>query len=266
MPTKIKIALQIPDTDKPDRYFPVRLQENLRKVPWAYAATSQLFAISNIKGNFQVFCQLLTTYKVIDQYFNWTFGDGHLVVLGAGFDGSSKAIECLWLLYSLEEKARLEGGCVHFILGSEEIIRIHGDWRFIHPPYSPVASHPDKYRTALYDANHELSRWICTKNTIEKIGKLLFVQANILTTIHTQNEAITEEDLTTLLADFNTDIMVTSDIAEAKISPAFNGRLINIAMDHSKENSQGLLIRQTACYRADQQGRKEKLRLALANH
>ncbi len=43
--------------------------------------------------------------------------------------------ECLWLIYSLEEKAKAAGGYVHFILGNHEIMNMQGDFRYVQDKY-----------------------------------------------------------------------------------------------------------------------------------
>lgn len=146
--------------------------------PSVYNRPKKLFVVSDIEGNFQAFCKLLLKGSVIDKYLQWTFGENHLVIVGDCFDRGEQVTECLWLIYSLEEKARKQGGYVHFILGNHEIMNLNGDWRYVHPRYAEVTRSPESH-TALYDGNSELWRWLQTKNIIEKIGDILFVHGGI---------------------------------------------------------------------------------------
>lgn len=141
-----------------------------------YQKPSKILAISDIEGNYVAFLSQLIRNKVIDRYLRWTFEDGHLVIVGDIFDRGEQVIECLWLIYSLEEKARIAGGYVHFILGNHEIMNMNGDWRYVHPQYTQSSSVP---YTALYNGNSELWHWLCTKNIMEKIGDVLFVHGGV---------------------------------------------------------------------------------------
>lgn len=171
------IALQVPNSNDPDRYFTFRLKQQLNDEPGEYDSVDRLMILSDIEGNFRALQKLLINNGVIDRKHQWTFGEGHLVILGDCFDRGESVAECLWLIYSLEERAKRKGGYVHFILGNHEIMNLQGDWRYVHPKYAQkLLSFPG---TALYDGNNELARWLCTKNIIEKIGNLLLVHGGI---------------------------------------------------------------------------------------
>ncbi|OQP58188.1 hypothetical protein A3860_07640 [Niastella vici] len=156
-----------------------------------YRKTSKVFVVSDIEGNFQAFCRLLYKGGVIDKHLKWVYDEGHLVIVGDCFDRGEQVSECLWLIYYLEEKARRVGGYVHFILGNHEIMNLNGDWRYVHPKYAATNSYKNP-PTALYGANNELWRWLCTKNIIEKIGDVLFVHGGIAPEIIKLNVSIAE--------------------------------------------------------------------------
>ena len=65
-----------------------------------------MFVVSDIEGEFKAFRQLLQGNNIIDENFNWTFGNGHLVLTGDFVDRGTLVTEVLWLIYSLEEKAK----------------------------------------------------------------------------------------------------------------------------------------------------------------
>lgn len=303
MQSKIKIPLRIPNAKRPDRYFSFRLQDGLNYERCIYKAPTILFVISCIEGNFDAFYRLLVRNGIIDRHFGWKFGEGHLVVLGNCFERNEPTTECLWFLYSLEQKAKMEGGHVHFILGHHEIIHLNGEWKNTHPPYALSTSKTSSPFTALYDANHELHRWLGTKNLVEKIGELLFLHSGILEIMRNTNhsisdintlahsffnrltsisdcklsdalfnsnkitvqnfpsskESFTEEQVNAILTKFNVKTVVTGHNPQEKISSFFNGNVINVATDHTKDNSQGLLIMRGMFYRTDRHGRKEKI-------
>jgi hypothetical protein len=155
-----------------------RLKNNLPNEPGKFDMPGRLLAISDIEGNFLSFRRLLLKNGVIDNKYRWTYGEGHVVILGDCFDRGDQVAECLWLIYSLEEKARKEGGYVHFILGNHEIMNLNGDWRYVHPKYADSLS-SKQASSALYGGNSELWKWLCTKNIVETIGDILLIHGGI---------------------------------------------------------------------------------------
>lgn len=303
MRTIAKIALTIPNSDRPGRYFSFRLKSALHAEPSVYVAPKKLLAISDIEGNFQPFCRLLLKNKVIDRYFNWIFEDGHLVIVGDCFDRGEQVMECLWLIYMLEEKAEKSGGKVHFILGNHEIMNLNGDWRYVHPKYATLVN-TDKLYTALYDGNSELWRWLLTKNIMEIIGNILFVHGGIAKDLvdlnipieeinertrpyyaranqtftdpllqlvfnsnnspfwfrgyyqHEMNETIVDA----ALKHFDVNTIVTGHTLMERVTPFFNGKVINIDTNHAENNSEALLIRKRWYFRINHEGKREKLK------
>jgi hypothetical protein len=126
----------MPGIDKPGKHFSLKLKPSLYNEPSDFENPDKILAISDIEGNFLALIEILFSNKVIDKYLNWTFGDSHLVIAGDCFDRGEQVVECLWLIYALEDKARRKGGYVHFILGNHEIMNLNGDWRYIHPKYA----------------------------------------------------------------------------------------------------------------------------------
>ncbi len=176
MRNDIKIAISVPRTRKTKSRILFKLKHDFSSEASVYSNPSRIFAVSDIEGNFMAFLKLLLYNKVIDKYLRWIFGDGHLVIAGDCFDRGEEVMECLWLIYSLEEKARKAGGYVHFVLGNHEIMNMNGDWRYVHPKYAHSSGIPF---TALYTGNNELWHWLRTKNLVEKIGDVLFVHGGI---------------------------------------------------------------------------------------
>lgn len=162
-----------------NRSFSIKLQKKLLIQPSEYTRQEKMLVFSDIEGNFDALRKLLQKNGVIDQEFNWIFGKGHLVFAGDMFDRGYQVTECLWLLYSLEEKAKAAGGYMHFVLGNHEIMNMQGNHRYARDKYIKNAKLMGKTLTELYNENTELGRWLRTKNVIEKIGDLLFVHGGI---------------------------------------------------------------------------------------
>ncbi|MBK6929653.1 MAG: hypothetical protein IPH12_01875 [Saprospirales bacterium] len=53
-----------------------------------YALPDRMLVISDIEGNFEAFKQLLRGGSVIDPSFKWSYGEGHLVLVGDFLTGA----------------------------------------------------------------------------------------------------------------------------------------------------------------------------------
>ncbi len=167
-------------TDSPvPTSFEFALQKNLNIPPTEYDFPERLLAVSDIEGNFYALQQLLVGNGVVDEDFNWTFGSGHLVLLGDLFDRDINVLPCLWLIYKLEQEAVAQGGRVHFILGNHEEMNLRGDERHLEKKYQWLARELGVQYYELFSNYSELGQWIRTKNSVEKIGDTLFVHGGI---------------------------------------------------------------------------------------
>lgn len=179
-----KISLTVA-TDIPGKIFTVRLKDKLQNEKSDFRKAGRQLAISDIEGSFSAFRKLLQGNRVIDENFNWIFGDGHLVLTGDFFDRGDRVTEVLWLIYSLEDKAKAAGGYVHFVLGNHEIMNLNGDLRYVHPKYILNASLLNENYMTLYSEQSELGRWLRTKNVIQKVGDVLYVHGGVSAIMNT---------------------------------------------------------------------------------
>jgi len=173
--------------------FSTYIKDTLINEPSIYTSTQKLMALSDIEGDFEAFTKMLINNNVIDKDYNWIFGKGDLVLNGDFFDRGLNVTECLWLIYSLEQQAKEQGGKVHFILGNHEIMNMNNDLRYVRNKYIENASLIKENYSELYQPNTELGRWLQTKNIVEKIGNYLFVHAGIseeLNKLHLPIESI----------------------------------------------------------------------------
>lgn len=177
-------------TDIPGQTFSVTLKDQLQNENSEFESAGKIFALSDIEGDFSSFRKLLQAGGVIDTNYNWTFGNGHLVLVGDFVDRGSQVTEVLWLIYSLEEKAKAAGGYVHFILGNHEIMNLSNDLRYVNPKYMHDSKLMHVNYEKLYEKNSEIGRWLRTKNIIEKIGKLLFAHGGISEEVNDLNLSI----------------------------------------------------------------------------
>ncbi len=179
---RIKVRCHFPQ--HPEWNFSSPLQASLSNEPAIFPTAGRILAVSDIEGNFEPFRDLLLAHGVIDANYNWTFGNGHLVMNGDCFDRGPLVMECLWLLYALEEKAKQQGGYVHFILGNHEIMNMTGDLRYVHNKYLEQAGILQQDYSSWFQPATELGRWLATKNIAEKIGPFLFVHGGIASVIN----------------------------------------------------------------------------------
>jgi hypothetical protein len=159
--------------------FSFSLKDSLKQEPAEYALPDKMLILSDIEGNFKGFTMILRGAGVIDTAFNWSFGNGHLVLNGDFFDRGLNVNQTLWLIYKLEQQAALAGGKVHFILGNHEIMNLTGKHKYVRNQYLKNADTLKFDYDEWYTPKTELGRWLRTKNVIEKIGNMLFTHGGI---------------------------------------------------------------------------------------
>src|SRR5690606_14672285 len=150
-----------------------------------YEMPQRIAVLSDIEGNFNGLSSFLINNHIIDANYNWTFGDGHLVLTGDFVDRGNHVTQVLWLIYKLEMQAEKQGGKVHLILGNHEIMNFQGNWRYNKRKYIKLAQTIskekdwDKATRFMYSHHTELGNWLRSKNVIEKIGRYIFVHAGL---------------------------------------------------------------------------------------
>ena len=119
--------------------FSFNLKPEINIEPSIYPLNPFKFlSISDFDGHIEGFTMILRGEGVIDSNFNWTYGNGHLIISGDLFDRGFHITECMWLLYKLESEAAIAGGKVHLIIGNHEIMNMTDDWRYVDVKYFNV--------------------------------------------------------------------------------------------------------------------------------
>jgi len=172
----VSLTCQVPETGDS---FSFLLHDSPSEESTTYPTPERLLALSDIEGDFHALKTMLLGAKVMDNQFNWTFGKGHLLLLGDYFDRGLHVTECLWLLYKLEAEAEAAGGKVHFILGNHEVLNLQGNSSYVRRKYLENAEFIGEPYKNWYDQNTELGRWLRTKNAVEKIGDYVFCHGGI---------------------------------------------------------------------------------------
>jgi len=139
----------------------------------------KIAALSDIHGQYDLLISLLQNNKIIDKSLNWSFGEGHLVIVGDIFDRGDKVNEILWFIYELEVQAKSKGGRVHYLLGNHEYMVLYNDLRYVHEKYNVSSKLLNLEYDELYGDNTILGRWLRSKATIVKINDNIFTHGGI---------------------------------------------------------------------------------------
>lgn len=177
-------------TSSSGKTFIINEFNNNRMPSYIYNTEGNIFAISDIEGDFDKFIQILQRNKVINDSLNWNFGKGHLVLLGDFFDRGNDVTSTLWLCYKLETEAKKFGGQVHFILGNHEQMNLQGNIKYVQPKYKALAQKLNIPYKEFYGENSELGRWLRSKNSIEIINNMLFCHGGISANFIKNKESI----------------------------------------------------------------------------
>jgi len=169
----VQVPNQVPD------HFYVKINSDNKVQPSTYEATDKIFATSDIEGNYYAFTKLLIGNNITDENLNWTFGSGHLVLNGDMVDRGEYVTQVLWLIYKLEQEAKLAGGQVHFINGNHEAMNLKGDFRYVDDKYQQLVYDLNMTEVDFFKKGNVIGNWLYSKNVIERIGNNLFTHGGI---------------------------------------------------------------------------------------
>ena len=159
--------------------FDFTINSDIKTPKTMYNDENPIIAISDIEGGFKSFRDFLIQNQVIDNNLNWTFGKGHLVLVGDFVDRGWSVTQVLWFIYKLEQEAEKYGGYVHFIIGNHELKNMQGNYGAAGDKYLAVSNILGKVQSELYSPNSFLGRWMSSKNSLELINGNLFAHGGI---------------------------------------------------------------------------------------
>lgn len=166
-------------TDYKGRFpFEVKLH-SVERPAWNYPQPDKVFVMSDPHGRLDCVVSLLQGNNVIDEELHWCFGKNHLMVIGDIFDRGYDVPQIFWLFYKLEEEAARAGGCVSFLLGNHEPLVLANDLRYTKEKYKLLAEKLGIDYPVLFGPDTELGKWLGTRNTMQVIGKDLYVHAGL---------------------------------------------------------------------------------------
>ncbi|MCJ7630465.1 MAG: metallophosphoesterase [Longimicrobiales bacterium] len=161
--------------------------------PDTFRDVSRIFAVSDIHGEYDALERLLVKAGVVDRDLKWSWGDGHLVILGDVFDRGGRVTECLWLIHRLEREARAAGGRVHYLLGNHEVLVLQGDLRYVNEKYPDGIVRESRIRyDDLFGPAMELGAWLRTKHLAIRLNGVLYVHGGMSPEVVTRNLDIKE--------------------------------------------------------------------------
>ncbi len=147
---------------------------------YEFTDVDHILAVSDIHGDYEELTAFLETARVIDQNLRWSWGRGHLVILGDVFDRGDRVTECLWLIHRLEREAREAGGRVHYVLGNHELMVLHRDHRYVNEKYlRGIVDVTTLWYEDLFGPDMELGRWLRTKHAAVRLNHVLFVHGGL---------------------------------------------------------------------------------------
>lgn len=214
-------------TVTPHKYghpFRVKL-ETPERPAWKMKAAEKVLVLSDPHGDLHSFLSILQAQKVIDDDYNWIFGQNQLVVIGDVFDRGDDVTAIFWLLYKLEQEAKAAGGAALFLLGNHEEMELRGDARYAEKKYKDLADTLGVKYKDLYNENSELGRWLRTRNLIGVIGDHLFAHAGLSVEFMNRKESIEEmnrvasENLSLSKKGRQEDSPLSAFIFDTKVGP-----------------------------------------------
>lgn len=174
---KIKRPITVCSEDGQYR-FEISVHDTKRP-EWRYQEPEKILVLSDPHGDLEAFLSVLWAQEVIDKSFNWSFGRGHLMIIGDVFDRGSDVLPILWLIYKLEAEADRAGGAVHYLLGNHEEMVLRNNVRYTAKKYTDLAFYLDVEYRDLFAPGTVLGDWIMSRNTAEQIGSDLYVHGGL---------------------------------------------------------------------------------------
>ena len=144
------------------------------------ANPARLLMVSDMEGEFDKFVALMRSQGVIDPGMHWSYGDGHVVLVGDFVDRGEQMVPLLWLIYRLDDEAMRAGGRLHYVLGNHEQLGIAGRTKYW--PRHLVATAQalgEEGHHRLFAQDSVLGAWLRSKPVIARVGDHLFVHGGI---------------------------------------------------------------------------------------
>lgn len=151
------------------------------------------FAVSDLHGRFDLFAAILKTGQVINEQYEWTYGNNHLVIDGDIFDRGADVLPILWLIYKLEFEAQAVGGKVTTILGDHEEMVMRDNLKYTFAKYNNLSQKAMNMTYGkMWGLTNVMGNWLRSKNAIQIVGDNLYVHAGLSKAFMERTETIPE--------------------------------------------------------------------------
>lgn len=209
---------------------PVNKIDNFERPAWNDRTSyEKTFAVSDLHGRFDLFAAILKAGEVINDNYEWIYGNNHLVINGDIFDRGADVLPILWLIYKLEFEAKAVGGMVTTILGDHEELVMRDNLKYTYAKYNTLSQRAMNMTYGkMWGLTNVMGNWLRSKNTIQIVGENLYVHAGLSKAFMEREETIPE--INELVAK---SIYLTKeerkkqfpDIADFLYSDSYNGPL-----------------------------------------
>jgi hypothetical protein len=139
----------------------------------------RLLMLSDFEGQFDRFVALLRAQGVLDADLRWSYGSGHVALVGDFVDRGEQVLPLLWLIYRMEGEAQRAGGRVHYLLGNHEQMLLRGDMESWPQRMRATAQRTDGGARRLFAEDSVLGQWLRTKPVVARIGDHLLAHGGI---------------------------------------------------------------------------------------
>lgn len=139
---------------------------------------AKVAVLSDIEGNLTFLDGALGKLGVSDGAATWTYGDGHLVVVGDAVDRGREVFAVLWRLYALAQQAQRAGGGVHLVLGNHEQYILRGNTTRANLEHIYALQQMGGPQQA-FAADTVIGQWLRAQPVILQMGDVLFTHGGI---------------------------------------------------------------------------------------
>ena len=139
---------------------------------------SRVAVLSDLEGNAGFLDDALRKLSITGEDGNWSYGDGHLVILGDSVDRGRDVFAVLWRLHSLAAQAEAAGGAVHVLIGNHEQYMLRTNPSRASHDHLHALNAMGGYQSAFAD-DTVIGHWLRQQPVMLKLGDVLFVHAGV---------------------------------------------------------------------------------------
>lgn len=163
---------------------------------------TRVAVLSDLEGNAAFLEQALRRLGVVDASGEWTYGSGHLVVLGDSVDRGRNVFAVLWRLHGLSGQAATSGGAVHVVLGNHEQYMLRTNPSRANAEHLHALNAMGGYRHA-FATDTMIGEWLRRQPVALKLGTVLFVHGGVSPQV--ARTGLTVEQLNAAMQDYWND-------------------------------------------------------------